>query len=190
MRVTDILEQEHQLVLPFLDALEAAARRLDSRQQTSIPELRPSFFIEASEFMKSFIDGCHHPKEEGLFFKALEEAGVPQLGGLMGEVLAEHDECRRLSLQVNACAERLTHGDAASRATLAWNTLAYIRLIRPHIAKEEAVLFPFAEKRLSPEQQEELARQFALIETERKEQELYRRCLNLAQRLRAEARSA
>ena len=107
--------------------------------------------------MKSFIDGCHHRKEEGLLFRALEEAGVPQLGGLMGEVLAEHDECRRLSLQVRAWAERLATGDLGSRAALAWNALAFVRLIRPHMTKEETALFPFADKRLPSALQEELA---------------------------------
>jgi hemerythrin-like domain-containing protein len=190
MRATDILEREHQLVLPFLDALEVAARRIESRQQSSAPQLRPSFFLDASEFIKSFVDGCHHRKEEGLFFPALEAAGVPQLGGLMGEILAEHDECRRLSLQVRACAERLANGDPGSRATLAWNTLAFIRLIRPHLAKEEAALFPFADKTLSAGQQDMLAVEFERIETEHQEQELYRRCRSLAQNLRSEARSA
>lgn len=190
MRATDILQQEHELVVPFLDALEAAARRLESRQQTSSTPLRPSFFLDASEFISCFIDGCHHTKEEGLLFPALEAAGVPQLGGLMGEILAEHDECRRLSLQMRACAERLASGDAGSRATLAWNTLAFIRLIRPHLAKEESALFPFADKKLSPDQQRDLGEEFERLEAENEEQDLYRRCQSLANSLRSEARSA
>ena len=190
MRATDILQQEHQLVLPFLDALEAAARRLECRQQTSCEPLRPSFFLDASQFIRSFVEGCHHSKEEGLLFPALEAAGVPQLGGLMGEILAEHDECRRLSLQMHAGAERLANGDAGSRVTLAWNTLAFIRLVRPHLAKEEAALFPFADKKLSVEQWANIADEFERLEAKHNEQELYRRCLSLAERLRSEARSA
>ncbi len=190
MRATDILQQEHELVMPFLDALEAAARRLESRQQASSPALRVSFFLDVSEFIKSFIDDCHHRKEEGLLFPALEAAGVPQLGGLMGEILAEHDECRRLSLQVRAGAERLAGGDAGSRATLAWNTLAYVRLIRPHKLKEETALFSFADKKLSDEQQTDLAERFERMQIEYHEQDLYRRCWSLATSLRSEARSA
>jgi hemerythrin-like domain-containing protein len=190
VRATDILQREHEVVVPFLDALEAAARRLESRHQASAAPLRPSFFLDASEFMKSFIDECHHRKEEGLLFRALEEAGVPQLGGLMGEVLAEHDECRRLSLQVRAWAERLATGDLGSRAALAWNALAFVRLIRPHMTKEETALFPFADKRLPSALQEELAQQYDRLEAEYEEQELYRRCRNLVRSLHSEARSA
>jgi hemerythrin-like domain-containing protein len=185
MWATDILQREHQLVLPFLDALEAASRRLEARQP-----IRPSFFIDASEFVSSFVDGCHHKKEEGALFPALEAAGVPQLGGLMGEILAEHDECRRLGLQLRACAERLASGDTASRATLAWNTLAYIRLVRPHMVKEENALFPFADKTLDAEQQVTLAGMYERMGEEREEQQLYRRCVSLAHNLRSEARSA
>lgn len=185
MRATDDLLREHQLLLPFFDALESAARRLEARQP-----IRPSFFVDASEFIGCFVGNCHHNKEEGALFPALEAAGVPQLGGLMGEILAEHDEGRRLALQVRAGAENLVRGDLTARPTLAWNALTYVRLIRPHIAREETALFPLAHRMLSADQQKTLAREFERMKAEQSGKELHQRCVSLAQSLRSEARSA
>jgi hemerythrin-like domain-containing protein len=108
----------------------------------------------------------------------------------MGEILAEHDEGRRLALQVRAGAERLVSGDLTARAALAWNALTYARLIKLHIAREETALFPLAGRKLSTDQQAALAREFERIKAEQSGKELHQRCVSLAQSLRSEARSA
>jgi len=83
LQATEVLTQEHKILRPFVDALEVAARRLEAADR-----VRPGLFADAADFIKSFVDGCHHRKEEGALFPALEAAVVPQLGGLMGEILA------------------------------------------------------------------------------------------------------
>jgi len=41
-------------------------------------------------FLKEFADKCHHGKEEGLLFPALIQAGLPEKGGPIGVMLADH----------------------------------------------------------------------------------------------------
>ena len=65
MNATEILMDEHRVIERVLDALESAANLA-----TQGGQIRPGFFIDASDFIKGFADGCHHMKEEGVLFKA------------------------------------------------------------------------------------------------------------------------
>ena len=66
MHATEILMEEHEAILRFIDALELAAEHLAAGQP-----VRAGFFLDAADFIKGFADGCHHHKEEGLLFPAL-----------------------------------------------------------------------------------------------------------------------
>ena len=46
---------------------------------------------EMINFLKLFADKCHHGKEEGLLFPAMERAGIIKENGLIGEMLKEHE---------------------------------------------------------------------------------------------------
>ena len=76
MQATAILKEEHRVIERVLDALETAANRL-----TTGSPVRPGVFLQAADFIKGFADGCHHKKEEGVLFPALEAAGIPAEGG-------------------------------------------------------------------------------------------------------------
>lgn len=183
MLATDVLTEEHTIVGPFLDALEVLARRLEAREP-----VRPGLFTDAVDFIKGFVDDCHHRKEEGALFPAMEAAGVPQLGGLMGEILAEHDESRRLTTEMRGYTDKLAQGDERGALTLALTTLAYARLIRTHIAKEDRALFPMANRALSAVQQASLAEEFERVEREVVGEGAHHRFMTLARLLEAEAR--
>ena len=73
MEATEILMQEHRVIERVLTTLEAGAARVDAGQP-----MRPGFFIEATDFVKGFADGCHHRKEEGVLFTAMVDSGLPR----------------------------------------------------------------------------------------------------------------
>jgi len=78
MKATDILMSEHQVILRMITALEKATDLLEDGR--AVP---PEIFIEASDFIKGFADGCHHKKEEGVLFKShgrAWDAGVRRAG--------------------------------------------------------------------------------------------------------------
>ena len=89
MEATEILMQEHRLIDRVLTTLEAGAARVDAGQP-----MRPGFFIEATDFVKGFADGCHHRKEEGVLFTAMVDSGLPRESGPIAVMLAEHEEGR------------------------------------------------------------------------------------------------
>jgi hemerythrin-like domain-containing protein len=63
---------EHRVIERVIASLEAASNRLERGD-----DVRPGFFTDASQFVSGFADGCHHKKEEGVLFKAMEANGMP-----------------------------------------------------------------------------------------------------------------
>jgi hemerythrin-like domain-containing protein len=55
-------------------------------------------------------------------------------------------------------------GDKQSARPFTENARLYRNLLSQHIAKENTVLFPMADMRLSPEKQQELSTEFATFE--------------------------
>lgn len=71
MKATEILMEEHEVILRVLTALEMELVKLKAGKS------KPAFYVDAAEFIKGFADGCHHAKEEGVLFKYMEAAGIP-----------------------------------------------------------------------------------------------------------------
>ncbi|MBM3803862.1 MAG: hypothetical protein FJW26_16290 [Acidimicrobiia bacterium] len=110
MEGTKQLMEEHRIIEGVLNGLETAAARLRS----GLP-VRPGFFVDAADFIKGFADGCHHQKEEGKLFPAMESAGVARQGGPIGVMLAEHDEGRRLTRAMREAAEQPEAGQTQAK---------------------------------------------------------------------------
>ena len=137
MEATDILSSEHRVIERVIVALEAGADRLETGQ-----EIRVSFFTDAADFIAGFADGCHHKKEEGVLFIAMQAQGMPVQGGPIGVMLAEHEQGRVYTRAMRLAAERLEQGDLTARAAVVQNARGYANLLRNHIAKEDTYPFP------------------------------------------------
>jgi hemerythrin-like domain-containing protein len=137
---TEILMDEHRVIERVLGSLEAAAARMS----LGAP-VRAEFFLRAADFIAAFADGCHHRKEEGVLFPALEAAGIPRSGGPVGVMLAEHEEARAITRGLRAAAERMQAGDTSAATEARWKALEYAALLRQHIMKEDHILFPMAD---------------------------------------------
>ena len=59
MKATEILSQEHRVIEGVLDTLQTAAQSAEAGGS-----MRPSFFIDAADFIHGFADGCHHRKSD------------------------------------------------------------------------------------------------------------------------------
>ena len=141
MTPTEILMDEHQLILAVLDSLEEGADRLDSGDKVDA-----DFFLDAAEFVADFADKCHHAKEEDILFVAMTAMDMPQDSGPVAVMLAEHEEGRQYTAGFRAAAEQMKDGDAAAAADVIRNVFDYVNLMREHNNKENNVLFPMAEQ--------------------------------------------
>ena len=178
MEATQILMDEHRVIERVLAAMEAGAQRLQAGKP-----MRAGFFLEAADFARGFADGCHHRKEEGVLFPAMEAAGVPRQGGPIVVMRAEHEEGRRLIRGMRTAAEKLDAGDQAAAEVVCRFALGYTNLLRQHIVKEDNEIFPLADGAIQGEKQAEVAQAFEHIEHEETGQGVHEKYLALAEAL-------
>ncbi|MBI4247693.1 MAG: hemerythrin domain-containing protein [Candidatus Rokubacteria bacterium] len=148
---TAILRKDHELILRALALLERLADRLDPGEAADEPARKWLL-----DFFTTFVDGCHHRKEEQHLFPALEQRGIPRHGGPVGVMLADHDEGRRMVRALADGPDRM-RGDLIRR---------YAALLRGHIHTENDVLFVIADHVLERERQRELVTAFRTVEAE------------------------
>jgi len=182
MKATEILMDEHRVIEGVLNILEKAALAVKDGQK-----VRPGFFIEVSDFIKGFADGCHHKKEEGVLFKEIVAAGVPEQGGPVGVMLTEHEQGRLYTRGMRQAAEQWQAGDESARTRIVQNALDYVNLLRNHIYKEDKILFPLAGRVIPEDRQESLTEAFDTVEHEETGEGVHEKYLGLASRLEKEA---
>lgn len=182
MKATQILSEEHQVILRVLSALENMANRTIGN-----PSVRPGFFLDAADFIKNFADGCHHSKEEGVLFIAMSDAGIPVQGGPIGVMLAEHEQGRTFTRNMRAAAQAWQEGDASTRDTVIQNAMGYVTLLRQHIYKEDNILFPMADRSIPLDKQATLEEEFEKIEHEETGEGVHEKYLALAETIEKES---
>jgi len=154
MKSTELLRSEHRVIEQMLSVLE---------KLRGWPEDQPfpqADAEEAIEFFRRFADRCHHGKEEGLLFPAMERKGFPHETGPIGVMLQEHEVGRSHVRGMAEALQRLRSGDGQARAAFCQHARAYIDLLREHIYKEDNILFIMAEQAFSPEDQHQLFEEF------------------------------
>jgi len=161
MTPTEELMSEHRAILAALDVLEAICHQIDEGESCAADDV-----ARILDFLKTFADRCHHAKEENLLFPALEQAGVPNERGPIGVMLSEHTLGRKYIRGMSEALDGVRSQSVSAREALVANARAYINLLRAHIMKENEVLFPLADRRLSAEAMQKLSTAFARYEEE------------------------
>ena len=158
MTATEVLRAEHEVIRRMLAILGELAK--DALRG----ELDPAEAEEAIDFFRTFADRCHHGKEEGELFPAMEEEGVARAGGPLGVMLDEHEQGRAA---IRAMAEdlvRVRAGERGAAADFAASARPDNSLLEVHIRTENEVLFPLAERILPAVVKERLIAAFDGIE--------------------------
>jgi hemerythrin-like domain-containing protein len=153
-QATQTLRHEHEAISLGLKILARMEQRVNAEQITDIEDLSTM-----TDFLKTFADTCHHGKEEGILFPALKEMYPAQTQGPIQGMLGEHTQGRQYLADMQAALQPTLKINAFHEAAS-----AYAQLLRAHIEKENTILFPMAERLLSPEQQLQLAHAFDVHE--------------------------
>lgn len=162
MESTRVLKEEHGGVKIMLGILGKVSGRLESGQTVPREDLD-----RILEFLKVFVDRCHHAKEEEFLFPELERAGVPREGGPIGVMLSEHEEGREFIRGMGEAAAGLGRGDRGAAQRFVLNARGYTDLLLSHIEKEDEVLFPMADRMLDEAADRRLVEEFGKVEEER-----------------------
>ncbi len=162
MDATQELINEHGAVFTGLKILGKVTAAITEKNEQA-----PGHLEQLLDFFKGFVDRCHHAKEEDVLFPELERRGVQRDGGLIGDLLAEHEVGREHVRAIAGGLERLRRGDAEAAAAISESARAYGELLRVHIAKETDVLFPMADRLVPDDAAATLVEKFEEIERER-----------------------
>ena len=149
------LIHEHTAILFSLKILDEIRNRVDTGNAVPNKDI-----ADMIDFLKLFADKCHHGKEEGMLFPALEDAGIPKQNGPIGVMLAEHDMGRGFIKQMLESIKDNT----INKEEFVKSAQGYISLMKAHIEKENTVLFPMGDAKLSAARQKELIDAFEEFE--------------------------
>ena len=157
------LEEEHE-------AVKLSISLLDRMMETLLKDpgsVQTDHLEELLDFFRIFVDKCHHGKEEAFLFPALEKAGVQKQDGPIGVLLSEHEKGRRYISQLENQIPGLRNSDAGEITTANKLVKSYAALMQQHIQKEDTILFPLADSRLSENEQTSMVREFENLEKEK-----------------------
>jgi hemerythrin-like domain-containing protein len=139
--ITRKLVDEHKLILRMLGVLERNAQATAEGRYRNY-----RFYLVAVDFIRSYADRYHHAKEEDVLFEALVANGMPRQNSPVAAMLMEHDQGRTYVKAMEEAALAAQAGAPGKDRAIADNALAYVALLREHIAKEDEILYPLAER--------------------------------------------
>ena len=144
--VTQVMTEEHQLILRMITLVE---------NNTALMELRQfrnwQFYLDAVDFIRNYADRFHHAKEEDVLFIALVKNGMPEKQSPIEAMQMEHDQGRAFVRAMEEAAQRALNGETGQVPLIAENARGYAELLRGHIDKEDTILYPLAERVLPEE---------------------------------------
>jgi hemerythrin-like domain-containing protein len=155
------LMREHGGLNRILLIYEEGIRRIDGR----IP-LDYSLIGKGATLVHDFIEGYHEKLEEDYLFPRLQKAG--RLVDLVNVLKAQHNVGRRLTHEIREGAMAPKEKLLSSPDALAKSMGQFVRMYRPHEAREDTIVFPEFKKIVTPREYDELGERF-----EEQEQKLF-----------------
>lgn len=171
------LKADHREIERVLVALETIADRIERGGEVPVRTLR-----SAVVFSQTFVDRCHHGKEELCLFPCLEKRGIPKEGGPIGMMLHEHQVGRDFVAKIQDALDRHEQGEK-NASELSGLCSDYVAHIRQHIFKEENVLFRMGDEVMRNEDRLSSLSCYEKTEEEKVGEEKHEEMLELAKEL-------
>jgi hemerythrin-like domain-containing protein len=159
MRTTEILMNEHRVIETVLACLERMADETQAKKAIPAADAH-----DAVRFLTTFADRCHHMKEEDRLFPAMERCGMPREAGPTAVMREEHELGRGHVRRMDDAIKSFEAGQGGAAERFVREARAFVELLREHIAKEDQILFPMAERMLPAAVHDELLTGFAHAE--------------------------
>jgi hemerythrin-like domain-containing protein len=147
------LMREHGVLERVLLIYEEGIRRLDSRQ-----DIDPAVLAGAAGIVRRFIEDYHEKLEEDHLFPRFEKAG--KLVDLVTVLRQQHQAGRRITDQIQPLLTRASLKSPDSHRKVVNAIHQFVRMYRPHAAREDTVLFPAFHDIVMPNEYDSLGEQF------------------------------
>lgn len=145
------LMREHGVLNRILLIYEEVNHRIAAKQ-----EFDPALVVKSAGLIKTFIEDYHEKLEEDHLFPRFEQAG--QMVELTVNLRAQHAMGRRVTERIQESVK------TKNMATLSTSIAAFVRMYRPHEAREDTVLFPALHKLVSRHEYDSMGEEFEKIE--------------------------
>ena len=147
------LMREHGVLNRILLIYEESCRRLDGNK-----DLEPATLAGAAKIIRTFIEGYHEKLEEDHLFPRFEKAG--KLVVLVKTLREQHEAGRHLTDHIVQLATPEGFKNAEASRKVSTSLKQFVRMYRPHEAREDTVLFPAIRSLMTPKQYDDLGEQF------------------------------
>lgn len=154
MQAIKILVDEHDSILKMIKVTETILSNED------VAHVNIGHVEKIIDFIKNFADKYHHLKEEDVLFMEMEKYGMSRQGGPIAVMLSDHNQGRSYISLASEAVDKIKQGDQSAFGQLKENLLNYCRLLTLHIAKENNILYPMAERILPATVGTEMAASF------------------------------
>lgn len=155
------LMREHGLLNRVLLLYDDGLRKLEAQKQPDT-----SVLSGGADIIRRFIEEYHEKLEEDYLFPRFEKAN--KLTDLVRVLRQQHQAGRRLTAQILQLSSSKASHEASGRQQLAESLRLFIRMYRPHEAREDTVLFPALHQIISRNEWDSLGEDF-----EKKEHQLF-----------------
>ena len=122
----------------------------------------PVLLSSSAGIIKNFIEEYHEKLEEDYLFPRFEKAHM--LVDLVNVLREQHKAGRKVTTHILQFGKTANLGDEDDRQKLAGLVESFIRMYRPHEAREDTVLFPALHKIVSDEEFAEMSDRFESLE--------------------------
>jgi hemerythrin-like domain-containing protein len=150
---TEDLMREHGVLNRVLLIYEEGLRRLRAKE-----DVGPDVFHKPATLVRKFVEDYHEKLEENFIFPEFEKK--KKLVDLVKSLRQQHQAGRTVTDVVLRNATGDQFGKADARTEIVKAIEAFIRMYRPHEAREDTVLFPAIHQILSAKQIKDLGEQF------------------------------
>lgn len=168
---TEDLMREHGVLNRLLLIYEEGIRRIWAGDR--IP---PGTLHDAAQLMRGFVEDYHERLEERWLFPRFRNAG--QLVDLVDTLFAQHQRGRQLTDVILYLSTPAQLANPERRMGLAQTCGLYVRMYRPHEAREDTVLFPKLRQLVTPQEFAALGEQFEREERKRFGEEGFERVVD------------
>jgi hemerythrin-like domain-containing protein len=138
------LVDEHILIKRWLALIPSVVETLDLTTAEGVQVVK-----EGVDLIRFYADRLHHAKEENILFKYFDDTAE-----IFQVIYEDHKQARKHVKEMLAAIE------SGHQASLAEHLTAYGTLLAEHVKKEDEILFPWLDRKLSEIQVGEIAEKF------------------------------
>lgn len=142
------LVDEHVMIKRWLALIPFVVETMDLTTAEGVQIVK-----EGVDLIRFYADRFHHEKEEGILFKYFDDTTE-----IFQVIYEDHKQAR------NHVQEMLAAIDREDKSSLAHHLTGYCTLLTEHIKKEDGILFPWLDRKLTADQLKELTYKFDLAD--------------------------